>query len=90
MGDGWAGERVVKVWNQGSTCPRSRGILTCEGGSGGWTEVLGNQQLVVLLTCQGAIHNLVLLDLCFAVVPLEVNAGCRVRAHPQVLGGINL
>lgn len=90
MGVGWTGERAVRVWTREPTCPWSQGVLTCEGGSGGWTDALGDQQLVVLLTRQGAIHNLVLLDLCFAVVPLEVKAGCCVRAHPQVLGGINL
>lgn len=74
----------------GTKCPWSQGILTCECGSGGGTHALGDQQLVVLLTRQGAIHNFVLLDLCFAVVPLEVKAGCRVGAHSQVLGGINL
>lgn len=57
---------------------RRQGVLTCEGGSGGWTDALGDQQLVVLLSRQGAIHDLVLLDLCFTVVPLEVKAGRRV------------
>lgn len=70
--------------------PRSRGSLTGEGGSGGGTDALGDQQLVVLLPRQGAVHDLVLLDLSFAVVPLEVEAGGRAGAHPQVLGGVDL
>lgn len=45
---------------------------------------------MVLLACQGAVYDLVLLDLCFTVVPLEVKAGCCAGANPQVLGGVNL
>ena len=71
-------------------CPRSQGVLTCEGGSGGWTDTLGDQHLVVLLTREGAVHDLVLLDLCFTVVPFQIKTGGRVGANPQVLGGINL
>lgn len=78
------------MWSQEPMCPWSQAVLTCEGGSGGWTDTLGDQHLVVLLTRQGAVHNFVLLDLCFAVVPLEIKAGCRVGANPQVLGGVDL
>lgn len=69
---------------------RSQGSLTVEGGSGGRTEALGDQQLVVLLARQGAVHDLVVLHLCLAVVPLEVKAGRGAGADPQVLGGVDL
>lgn len=68
----------------------SQGSLTVEGGPGGGTEALGDQQLVVLLARQGAVHDLVVLHLRFAVVPLEVEAGRRAGTDPQVLGGVNL
>lgn len=45
---------------------------------------------MVLLACQGAIHDPVVLDFCFTVVPLEVKAGCCAGTHPQVLGGVDL
>ena len=45
---------------------------------------------MVLLARQGAILNLVLLNLCLTVVPLQVKAGCCAGTNPQVLGGINL
>lgn len=90
MGLGTLEGREVRVWSQETVCPWSQGVLTCEGGSGGWTHALGDQHLVVLLTRQGAVHDLVLLDLCFAVVPLQIKAGRRVGANPQVLGGVNL
>lgn len=80
-------------WVRGESCEvglRSRGSLTGEGGSGGGPGALGDQQLVVLLPRQGAVHDLVLLDLGFTVVPLEVEAGCCAGTDPQVLGGINL
>lgn len=64
--------------------------LTGEGGSAGWPNALGDQQLVVLLACQGAVHNLVLPNLRLTVVPLEVQAGGCAGANPQVLGGVNL
>lgn len=90
MWGGWAGERAVRVCTQELRCPRSQGSLTYEGGSGGWADALGNQQLVVLLACQGAVHNLVPLNLRFTVVPLKVKAGCRAGTNPQVLGGVDL
>lgn len=45
---------------------------------------------MVLLARQGAVHDPVVLDFCFTVVPLEVKAGRCAGAHPQVLGGVNL
>lgn len=76
--------------DSGTEVLRSQGSLTCEGGSGGRTEALGHQQLMVLLTGQGAVHNLVLLHLGFTVVPLKIKAGCCVGTNPQVLGSVNL
>ena len=84
---GW-GER----WEELGNCraPGSQGLLTGECGSAGWSDAFRDQQLMVLLACQGAVLNLVLLNLCFTVVPLEVKAGCCAGTNPQVLGGINL
>lgn len=86
---GWMGGRELGGYGL-RNCHAPRTLLTCERGSGGWTDALGDQQLMVLLACQGAVHNLVLLNLCFTVVPLKVKAGCCAGTKPQVLGGVNL
>ena len=79
-------------WEELRNCraPRSQGLLTGECGSTGWSDAFGDQPLMVLLARQGAVLNLVLLNLCFTVVPLELKAGCCAGTNPQVLGGINL
>lgn len=82
-GEGWEELRSRRA-------PRSQGLLTGERGSAGWSDAFGDQQLMVLLACQGAVLNPVLLNLCLTVVPLEVKAGGCAGTNPQVLGGINL
>lgn len=63
---------------------------TLEGGSGGGTSVAWHQDFVVVLPGQGAVDHPVALHLSLAVVPGELKADGCPRAHPQVLGGINL
>lgn len=82
--DGGAGGREESCESVG------RSSLTGEGGSAGWPDALGDQQLMVLLACQGAVHNLVLPNLRLAVVPLEVQAGGCTGANTQVLRSVNL
>ena len=85
-------QRWEEGWEELRNCraPRSQGLLTGECGSAGWSDGFGDQQLMVLLARQSAVLNLVLLNLCFTVVPLEVKVGCCAGTNPQVLGGINL
>lgn len=75
---------------EGSCASVDTSSLTGEGGSAGRPNTLGDQQLMVLLASQGAVHNLVLPNLRLTVVPLEVQAGGCAGANPQVLGGVNL
>lgn len=63
---------------------------TCEGGPGGGTGVAWHQDFMVVLPGQGAVDHPVAVRLGLAVVPGELKAGGRPRAHPQVLGGIDL
>lgn len=70
---------------------RARGCAhTCEGGAGGGAGVAGHQDLVVVLPGQGAVDHPVAVSLSLAVVPSQLQAGGAPRAHPQVLGGIDL
>lgn len=65
-------------------------MRTCEGGAGGGAGVARHQELVVVLPGQGAVDHPVAVCLGLAVVPGELEAGGAPRAHPQVLGGIDL
>ena len=67
-----------------------RTAFTCECGLGGGPVVARDDDFVVLVAGERAVHHLVQVGLCLAVIPLHLQCGGRPREHPQVLGRVDL